>query len=523
MNEAILTALNHVFALVVPEIALLATTCTLFVGAGFVANRHLWATFSLAALAVAALAQALTASDGAHTQAEIYAAPVYVDTLAQLVRLMALVAGAVLVLVSWNEVPDRQAGEYYACLLMIVAGLSLTAAANDLVALFLALELISIPTYVLLYLPRHDNASQEAATKYFLLSVFTSAFLLFGFSYLYGLTGTTNIPALLNAFSSSRQSGGFTPALALMALVMIVTSLGFKITAVPFHFYAPDVYQGSATCAVAMLAFMPKVAGFVALTRLAGYVAADRGGPGLDFNGQLQSLFWLLAVITMTLGNVLALLQTNVKRLLAYSSVAHAGYMLIGLTMAHYLALAPAAAEGAVIPGGVDAVLFYLVAYGSMTIGAFAILAYLSTPERPVEREDDLIGLGVSHPLVALLMSIFLLSLIGIPLTAGFCGKFLLFTGALTTGARWAAWLALIGAINAAIGGWYYVRILAKMYLQPAAIPLPRTENPPVLAALTICAALTVLFGVYPKPLVQLTTRAAAHVAAPLAQAMNAK
>ncbi len=511
MNVEIVDALNNVFLLVAPEIVLLVATCVLFIGAVFVTNRNVWALFALAALGVAGLVQGLTATDGPGTPAATYAAPIYVDGLAQLVRTMALLAGVVLILVSWNEVPDRQAAEYYACLLVILAGLSLTAAANDLVALFLALELISIPTYVLLYLPRHDVTSQEAATKYFLLSVFTSAFLLFGLSYLYGLSGTTNIPALLDALGGGAATGS-TRALVVMAIVMIVTSLGFKITAVPFHFYAPDVYQGSATCAVSMLAFVPKVAGFVALIRLAGFVSAGRAGAGLDFNGQLPSLFWLLAIITMTLGNVLALLQTNVKRLLAYSSVAHAGYMLIGLTMAQELALAPA---GASIPGGVEAILFYLVAYGSMTIGAFAVLAYLSTPGRPVENEDDLIGLGISEPLIAPFMSVFLLSLIGMPLTAGFCGKFLLFTGALTTGSRWAAWLALIGAINAAIGGWYYVRILAKMYLQPSVARLPPSRNTPALAAMGICAYLTLFFGTYPKPLVEFSTWAAARVAAP--------
>ena len=520
MNLEIVQALNQVFAKVVPEIVLLAAACVLFVGAVFATNRHVWAGFSLFALAAAGLAQAVTPAGVGDRLAEVYAAPIYVDGLAHLIRGIALVAGVVLVLVSWNEVPDRQAAEYYACLLIIVAGLSLTAAANDLVALFLALELISIPTYVLLYLPRHDLASQEAAVKYFLLSIFTSAFLLFGFSYLYGLSGATNIPTMLDALGQVNRPW-FHAALAVMAMVMIVTSLGFKITAVPFHFYAGRVSERDLRGVDA--AFIPKAAGFVALVRLAGYVFAGRSGAGVDFSDQLPSLFWLLSVITMTLGNVLALLQTNVKRLLAYSSVAHAGYMLIGLTMAHYLALAPNASAGAAVPGGVEAILFYLVAYGSMTIGAFAVLAYLNTPERPVENEDDLIGLGVSQPVIAMLMGIFLLSLIGIPLTAGFCGKFLLFTGAIATGSRWAAWLALIGAINAAIGGWYYVRILAKMYLQTSATPLPKTQNAPLLGAIGLCAAFTLFFGCYPKPLVDIAMLAThpATSAAP-ARAMNA-
>ncbi len=523
MSSPIVDALNHVFLLVLPEAVLLFAACVLFVGATFVTNRNVWAAFSLIALFISALVSALTAPGAETSLAEVYAAPIYVDALARLIRLIALVAGAILVLVSWKEVPDRHAAEYFACLLVIVAGLSLTASSNDLIALFLSLELISIPTYVLLYLPRHDNAAQEAATKYFLLSVFTSAFLLFGFSYLYGLAGTTNIPAILDALTGSHGNAGSAPAVVVMALVLIVAALGFRITAVPFHFYAPDVYQGAPTCAVSLLAVMPKVAGFVALIRLSGYVWAGRSGPGLAFSGQVPGLFWLLAVITMTLGNVLALLQSNVKRLLAYSSVAHAGYMLIGLTMAHYLAVAPAANESVSLPGGVDAILFYLVAYGAMTIGAFAVLSYLSTTQRAVENEDDLIGLGVTRPAIALLMSVFLLSLIGIPLTAGFAGKFLLFMGALASGSFWPTLLAVVGAINAAIGAWYYLRILSKMYLQPAATPLPITQNAPALTALCICAGLTLFFGFYPKPLVSATARAAAHAGPTAATAWNGR
>ena len=220
-------------------------------------------------------------------------------------------------------------------------------------------------------------------------------------------------------------------------------------------------------------------------------------------------IFYSLAAVSMTLGNILALLQDNIKRLLAYSSVAHAGYMLIGMTVA------PSLQEGDT--GGLDAVLFYLVAYGAMTVGAFAVVAYLSTRERPVETVDDLAGLGVSRPGVALSMAIFLLSLIGFPLTAGFAGKFLLFWGALKVPAGNHPWLftglALLGAINAGIASWYYLRILAVMYFRTALRPIERRQSLAGLATLWICALVTIAFGITPNPLSQAARIATAPTA----------
>ena len=510
MNDEVISALVNGFGLIVPEMVLGLAACVLFVGGTFRANRHVWAALALAALVAAALALWRVPVPPQSASAAVYAGPVYLDPLGWLIKGIALAAGVVLVLFSWNEVPDRQAAEYHACLLVIIAGLCLTGVANDLVVLFLALELISIPTYVLLYLPRHDTLSQEAALKYFLLSVFSSALLLFGFSYLYGLAGTTNLSALVEALGKASGPGPVVlPAVALIALVMVVAGLSFRITAVPFHFYAPDVYQGAPTAAVALLAFVPKAAGFVALLRVLGFVWSGHSGPGLALGGQTPILLWLVAAVTMSLGNVLALLQHNIKRLLAYSSVAHAGYMLIGLAAAYQLSR-PGAADW--FPGGVAAVLFYLVAYGAMTVGAFAILAYLSTPERPVETEDDLAGLSSSHPGVALLMVLFLFSLIGIPGTAGFAGKFLLFYGAMAadSGSSFLfRWLALIGVLNSAVGAWYYLRIVARMYLHTPVQPLPNRRGVPALLAIWLCAAVTVWAGVYPEQLKQQASNAA--------------
>jgi NADH-quinone oxidoreductase subunit N len=496
-------ALLEVFGLILPELVLGLVACVLFLGATFHGSRSLWGAVALVGLVGAAVALAFSPlSEG--KAAEVYAGSIYVDPFGVLVKWVALLGGAVLVLLSWNEVPDRQSAEYHACLLLMIAGVCLTGISNELITLFLALELISIPTYVLLYLPRYDRPAQEAAMKYFLLSIFSSALLLFGFSYLYGLAGTTNLPALAAALGPTAAT---LPGLAQVALVMVVAGLGFRITAVPFHFYAPDVYQGTPTPAAAILAFVPKVAGFVALFRVLGFVVPGVAGGGLSLAAQVPSLLWILAAVTMSLGNLLALLQDNLKRLLAYSSVAHAGYMLIGLAVASNLRNDPVA-------NSLDAVVFYLVAYGAMTVGAFAVLAYLSTPQRPVETVDDLAGLSKSHPGVALLMCVFLLSLIGIPLTAGFAGKLLLFWGAMAVPqseqARLFRLLALIGVLNAAVGGWYYLRIIAVMYLRTAVKPLAVVRSWPGLMTLWACALVTLVLGVYPQPLVDVARNAVA-------------
>jgi NADH-quinone oxidoreductase subunit N len=567
VNEsAIAAAQAGVFSLIVPEMLLALAACILFVGSTFRASRQLWGSVALVALFAAGLALWYTAAnvptveahrealkqqelallavprdrqpeaavqalfDGRHeVDAQQFSSAILWTRIALLTRLIALVGGIVLVLFSWNEVSDRLAADYHACLLLLVAGLSLTGLANDLVTLFLALELISIPTYVILYLQRTDRPAQEAAAKYFLLSIFSSALLLFGFSYLYGLSGTTNIPALLNALMPSGGAAMQKPTqlLGLVAVVMVVAGLGFKITAVPFHFYAPDVYQGASTSAAGILAFVPKAAGFVALLRVLGFICwpalpadfAPAPLPGLALGLRVPTvLFWILATITMCVGNVLALLQDNVKRLLAYSSVAHAGYMLIGLAAAPGLSLT----TDKEVTTGAEAVLFYLVAYGAMTLGAFAVIAYLSTPERPVETVDDLAGLSSSHPGVALLMALFMFSLIGIPLTAGFAGKLMLFMSALAAGAVEPSadakrfedyaimlrWLVLIGAINAAVAGWYYLRIVTAMYLRTPLKAIEKARAWPGLAALWICAAVTLVLGIYPWPMVKAARKA---------------
>lgn len=551
-------ALLDVFRPLLPEGILCLVSCVVFLGGTIRPNRHLWAGVSLAGfgLALAALGytQTVPLPPGEAGDIALYATPVYFDSLGNFIRLISYLAGALLLLLSWNQMSDRHAADHHACLLVVIAGTGLIACANDLVMLFVALEMVSIPTYIMLYLPRHDDASQEAALKYFLLSVFASAITLFGFSYLYGLTGTTNLPTMVRVLNESHQAHadaadsalranqnaaememkGGTPAqleeandaaarlryqasahevppLAQVALILVVAGLGARVTAVPFHFYAPDVFQGAPTVGATLLSFIPKIAGFVSIIKILGFVLpAGTGGAydvGMALSRHAPMFLFFLAAFTMTVGNLLALVQDNVKRILAYSSVAHAGYMLMALAAAPYLR----EADG---PNGVQALLFYLVAYGAMTIGAFAVLAYLDTPHHPVETVDDLAGLSRSHPIVALAMALFLFSLIGIPLTAGFTGKFLIFWGTMSVPGEQTGFyrtLALIGAINAAIGGWYYLRMVAVMYLRnPLHSPQP-PRNIPGAATLWICAVLTIGLSVPPAAnwLLQATREAA--------------
>jgi len=530
----------------IPEAILVVAACIFFLAGTWNAKRDLYGVLALVALAGAGLALAFSHAPTyiadkkdaslAAAQAALYSGPLVFDQLALYVRVLALVGTAILVLLSWQEVDDDHAAEYHGCLLIITAGVCLTGAANELVTLFLALELISIPTYVLLYLPRSDAAAQEAAMKYFLLSVFSSAFLLFGFSYLYGIAGTTNLAAMTASLLNARSLGSLaTPGLSMVALIMVIAGLGFKITAVPFHFYAPDVYQGTSSGGAGLLAFVPKVAGFVAMIRIFGFVTAGIATIQIPETGKFLStihsiadrgqvlggenvpvLMWILAAVTMTLGNVLAVLQDNIRRLMAYSSVAHAGYMLVGLAAAPALLR-----DDSVATGGVESVLFYLVAYGAMTLGVFAVLSCLATKDKPINQIEDLAGLGRNRPVVAVLATIFFLSLLGMPLTAGFMGKMFLFWGPIgltpqfgDEGAmeKYALYisLAVIGMLNAAIGGWYYLRVIAVMYLREPAEPRAKTTAWPAFGAVAICAAVTVALGVYAKPLliaVQATDR----------------
>ncbi|MEX0613472.1 MAG: NADH-quinone oxidoreductase subunit N, partial [Pirellulales bacterium] len=379
MTEAI-AHIHATASLLVPEIILLAAVCAMFlVGPLLVSRageapsglRQHWGMVSLLALGVAWavwFGGERQLSEGALFQ---------IDDLVWYTRGLTLSAGIVLALVLWNQIDDSHAAEAHACLLSILVGTNLVAAADDLVSLFLALELVSIPTYVILYLPRRDRAGREAAVKYFLLSVFSSALVLYGMSWLYGAAGSTNFQAIAAAVGQAESRS----AMLQIAMAFLVAGLCFRIAAVPFHFYVPDVLQGTTASNAALLSFIPKVVGFVALLRLLPLTGVTESFDRWRPDEPTKPLFALLAAATMFLGNLMALRQANLYRLMAYSSIAHAGYMLIGL-----------AVQDAEPVGGVSTILFYLPAYGLMTIGVFALLGAVGSADRSLRTDADLRG-----------------------------------------------------------------------------------------------------------------------------------
>ncbi len=486
MNEA-LQNLNGAVHLVLPEIALLATVCVMFFAAPFLVSdrgeasaglRHRWGWLSLVALTMAGW---LWWNSGLAPRTT---GPFVSDGLTLFVRGLMIFSGAILVLLHWNQADDSRSAESHACLLAILAGVNLVAAANDLVMLFVALELVSIPTYLFLLLPRRDAPAQEATLKYFLLSIFSSAIVLFGFSYLYGATGTTNLTAIHHAFEAGKDLP-HNPLVA-VATVMLIAGLGFRLTAVPFHFYAPDVFQGAPTSAAAMLSFVPKVVGLVALLRLlVPATGSESTMHAWMMTPAATPLLWWLAVATMFVGNLMALMQTDVRRLLAFSSVSHAGYMLVGLVVGM---------QATQTVSGIAALLFYLVVYGAMTLGAFAVLIAAARSDKRIESLDDLAGLSRTKPALALMLSVFLFSLTGLPPTAGFLGKFNLFVAAWSQGFEASRWLACLLGVNAALGAWYYLKLIGVMYLRD---PVDRSEDArpaevPSLVAAVLCLAATV-------------------------------
>lgn len=470
--------------LVLPEAVLLASVCVIFFAAAFLVNergeapaglRHRWGWLSLFTLLIAGWL-GYSALPVPHTTG-----PFVADGLTLFIRGLTLASGFVLVLLQWNQADDNRSAESHACLLAILAGVNLVAAANDLVGMFVALELISIPTYLFLLMPRRDAPAQEATLKYFLLSILSSAIVLFGMSYLYGATGSTNLMAIHQAFASGDMPHN---VLVEVATVMLIAGLGFRLTAVPFHFYAPDVFQGVQPSAAAMLSFVPKVAGFVALLRLmTPAVAGETTLQSWLMIPAATTLLWWLAIVTMFTGNLMALMQTDVRRLLAFSSVSHAGYMMIGLVVGM---------QATQEVSGIGALLFYLAVYGVMTLGAFAVLIAAARSNRRIESLDDLAGLSRTKPALALILSVFLFSLTGLPPTAGFLGKFNLFFAAWSQGSESSRWLAILLGANAALGAWYYLKLIGVMYLRD---PVDRSEDVKPLEAPSLVAAAVCLIG----------------------------
>jgi NADH-quinone oxidoreductase subunit N len=378
----------------------------------------------------------------------------------------------VLMSMSYVEETGTGAGEYYALLFFALAGMILMASAVDLILIFLGLEVMSISIYILAGAWRTQVRSNEASMKYFLLGAFATGFLLYGIALVYGATGSTRLEIIADKIASPLDR-----RLLMAGVAMLLVAFGFKVAAVPFHMWTPDVYEGAPTSVTALMAVAVKSAGFAAFARVfLGTFGA--------LHADLSALMWVIAVATMTVGNVLALAQRNIKRMLAYSSIAHAGYILVALT-----------AGG---PVGGAAALFYLLAYAWMNLGAFGVVLALGRRGEPHEEIDDYAGLGWRSPLLGTAMAIFMLSLTGIPPLAGFAGKLYVFSAAVREG--YLA-LAVIGVLNSVISAGYYVRLLVVMFMTPGTPDVvPAARRPYLFTSIVFSAVVTLLIGVFPAP-----------------------
>ena len=374
--------------------------------------------------------------------------------------------------IKYMQIEKASFGEYYALLLFATSGMMIMASAADLIVLYLGLELMALSTYILTGLMRKNPRSNEAAIKYFFLGAFSSAFLLYGISLTYGMTGTTNIKDIAYAVHTL---GIAENPIMYLGLIFMIVAFSFKVALAPFHMWAPDVYEGAPTSVTAFMSVGPKAAGFAVMGRVL------MGAFG-DMQDQWVSILIPLAVLTMATGSIIALAQTNIKRMLAYSSIAHAGYILLGII--------------AGTPEGLTASVNYLMIYTFMNIGAFAIVIMLRSEGFQGESLDDYKGLAKSHPVAAALMLIFMFSLTGIPPTAGFIGKFYVFMELIGSGYTY---LAIIAVMFSAISAFFYLRIVVYMYMKDAEQEVVLTQSPTMNIALAVTSVMVLVIGIFPS------------------------
>jgi len=402
-----------------------------------------------------------------------------VDTFSVFFHVLVLLIALVVTLTSLDylEVQKIRSGEYYGLVLFGSVGMMLMSSAVELVLIFIALEISSISTYILAGMRRRAAESAESSLKYFLLGSFATAFFLYGVALVFGATHTTNV------YGIARYLQGQPTPLAYLAIGLMFVGLGFKVGAAPFHVWTPDVYEGSPAPVVALMSTGPKAAAFAVLLR----VLFATGAPGWFW------MIWVSAVLSMTLGNIGALVQQNVKRLLAYSSIAHAGYILVAFAAAKQV--------------GISAAIFYVASYAAMNVGAFAVVSHFASVGEKYVTLDDYAGLGRRSPILAAILAIFLLSLIGIPATGGFFAKFYVFSAALQANL---VGLTIIGFINSAIAAYYYLRVIVYMYMQDERTEAPVARIPAGLGiGLAISLIATIYLGVLPSRVLEYALQSA--------------
>ena len=416
------------------------------------------------------------------------------DAFTGFLNVVILAATLIAILMSWDYLnrADIHRGEYYILALLSSSGAMFMIGANDLIVIFVALELLSIPLYILAAFRSIKNdgtdlalKSEESGMKYFILGAFSSAFLVFGAALVYGATGTTNIPQIFSLVGGIAGTTSTAAFYLLIGAALLFVGLGFKVAVAPFHMWTPDVYEGAPTPVTAYMSVTAKVGGFAAMLRLlvtgfAALVLVD-GDPAA-----WQATLSLVAALTLVIGNFVAIAQRNLKRMLAYSSIAHAGYILIAVAAAGTTGVADAATQGALV---------YMLAYMFTNLGAFAVVMAIEHVDGSGGNIDDITGLARTRPLMAMAMTIFMLSLTGIPLTAGFVGKFMIFASAVQAGLFG---LAVIGVLTSVVSAFYYMRVVVNMYLRDSSGELlPALETPSLRWAINIALAGTLVFGIF--------------------------
>jgi NADH-quinone oxidoreductase subunit N len=412
-----------------------------------------------------------------------FSGAIAIDGFSVFFEALILIAAGFTILMSLDYASETRlpGAEYYSLLLFATLGMMLMAVGGDLIVIFVGLETMSIAIYVLAGLRRNDPRSNEAALKYFLLGAFSTGFLLYGIALTYGATGSIKLEAIRHALEGASSVN----PLLLLGIALLLIGFGFKVAAVPFHMWTPDVYEGAPTPVTAFMAVGVKLAAFAAFLRV---FMVHFGPVSVDWAWVL----WVIAAITMTTGNLIALVQTNIKRMLAYSAIAHAGYILVGMT-------AVDAHAGA-------SVLYYLLAYAFTNLGAFSVVVALERTGEPSDLISDYRGLAERRPVLAAAMAIFLFSLTGVPPLAGFVSKFYIFSAALSAGL---VWLVIIAVLNSVIAAYYYIYVVVAMYMQEDGVAVPSITAKPALAAAIALAALgTILIGIYPQPYMSAATTA---------------
>jgi NADH-quinone oxidoreductase subunit N len=478
-----LSDLLHNMNVVLPMAVLIAWSCVLLIVDLFIPKGHKGWTALLAALGLL-LCMGLTITQVGQATAG-FNGMVIKDGFSFFLNILFLGSGLAGIALAYDYIKrmEIERGEYYVLLLFSISGMMLMSQANDLIVVFLALELLSIPLYVLAGFARPRLESEEASLKYFLMGAFSGGFVVFGIALVFGATGTTNLSEIFVAIGAPAAN---LPLLTVGAALILV-GLGFKVAAVPFHMWTPDVYHGSPSAVTAFMSVGAKAGGFAALLRI--FVSAF---PSLSTD--MTMILWAISALTMFLGNVVAIAQSNIKRMLAYSSIAHAGYILMALVPYGNTALNK---------NTISAALFYLVAYAFTSFGAWAVVIALEKAEGQGLALDDYAGLARKYPLLAASMAVFMLSFTGVPPTLGFMGKFYLFRTVIEGGYLG---LALIGVFTSLISAYYYLRIIVIMYMREGE-PVARTEFWLQFTA-AVSAVLVILLTLIAGPLLNLASKA---------------